>query len=56
VFENDPAKVAALFAAALGELFLGAFDVVAFAMLDASPQRSFIGPFERAFSAARATA
>lgn len=49
VFRNDPHEVAALFAEALGGPFRGAFARVAFAVLDTSPERRFIGPFERAF-------
>lgn len=52
VFKNDPAEIAALFAEALHGPFRGAFGVVVFAVLDASPERRFIGPFERAFQSA----
>jgi uncharacterized protein (TIGR02452 family) len=50
VFRNDPAEVAELFAAALAGPFHGAFAEVVFAVLDSSPERRFIGPFERAFA------
>jgi len=50
VFRNDPREVATLFADALGGPFRGAFSHVAFAVLDPSPERRFIGPFERAFT------
>jgi uncharacterized protein (TIGR02452 family) len=50
VFRNDPAEVAGLFATALAEPFHGAFAEVVFAVLDSSPERRFIGPFERAFA------
>jgi uncharacterized protein (TIGR02452 family) len=53
VFKNDPAEIAALFAAALRESFAGAFAMVVFAVLDWSPERRFIGPFERVFRAAQ---
>jgi uncharacterized protein (TIGR02452 family) len=47
VFKNDPTEIAALFAAALRGPFAGAFATVVFAVLDTSPERRFIGPFER---------
>lgn len=49
VFGNDPAAIAALFAAALGGPFRGAFAEVVFAVLDHTPERRFIGPFAAAF-------
>lgn len=49
VFRNDPTEVAGLFVAALASPFRGAFAEVVFAVLDSSPERRFIGPFERAF-------
>lgn len=49
VFCNDPAEVAGLFAEALAESFHGAFAEVVFAVLDSSPERRFIGPFEQVF-------
>lgn len=49
VFRNDPAEVAGLFAEALVGPFHGAFAEVVFAVLDSSPERRFIKPFERAF-------
>jgi uncharacterized protein (TIGR02452 family) len=51
VFKNDPAEIAALFAAALHRPFQGAFLTVVFAVLDTSPERRFIGPFARVFRA-----
>jgi uncharacterized protein (TIGR02452 family) len=51
VFQNDPTEIAGLFAAALREPFHGTFAAVVFAVLDTSPERRFIGPFERAFVA-----
>jgi uncharacterized protein (TIGR02452 family) len=53
VFRNDPAAVAGWFREHLtGEgAFVGAFRRVAFAVLDWSDDRHFIGPFERAFGA-----
>lgn len=53
VFGNDPTEIAGLFAAALAGPFRGAFAIVVFAVLDSSPDRRFIGPFERAFGLAR---
>jgi uncharacterized protein (TIGR02452 family) len=49
VFKNDPAEIAALFAAALRGPFAGAFARVVFAVLDTSLERRFIGPFARLF-------
>ena len=50
VFGNDPRTVAALFSAALTGPFAGVYARVAFAVLDNSPDRQFIEPFERAFA------
>lgn len=50
VFKNDPAEIAELFAAALHGPFRGAFATIVFAILDSSPERRFIGPFEHAFA------
>jgi uncharacterized protein (TIGR02452 family) len=50
VFRNDPAQVAGLFAEGLAGPFRGAFAEVVFAVLDSSPERRFIGPFEQAFA------
>jgi uncharacterized protein (TIGR02452 family) len=50
VFKNEPTEIADLFAAALREPFRGAFATVVFAVLDSSPERRFIGPFERALT------
>jgi uncharacterized protein (TIGR02452 family) len=49
VFKNDPAEIAEQFAAALRGPFAGAFATVVFAVLDTSPERRFIGPFEQIF-------
>ncbi|HEU5103870.1 MAG TPA: TIGR02452 family protein, partial [Roseiflexaceae bacterium] len=49
VFKNDPAEIAGHFADALRGPFQGAFATVVFAVLDTSPERRFISPFERAF-------
>lgn len=49
VFRNDPAVVAGLFAEALAGPFHGAFAEGVFAVLDSSPERRFIGPFEQVF-------
>lgn len=55
VFANDPDAVAGWFAEQLtGEgLFRGAFRHVSFAVLDRTPNRSMIGPFEKRFAAPR---
>jgi uncharacterized protein (TIGR02452 family) len=52
VFQNDPAEIAGLFAAALHGPFQGTFADVIFAVLDTSVERRFIGPFEQAFCGA----
>jgi uncharacterized protein (TIGR02452 family) len=49
VFGNDPHEIATLFRAALAGPYEGAFAGVVFAILDWSPARRFISPFERAF-------
>ncbi len=49
VFRNDPALVADQFRVDLAGPFRNAFDEVVFAVLDSSPDRRFLGPFERAF-------
>ena len=49
VFQNDPEQIAELFQIALEGPFRGAFSHVAFAVLDRSDDKRFIGPFERAF-------
>ncbi len=49
VFRNDPDIVAGLFREALVTRFSGAFRVVAFAVLDWSAERRFLGPFEERF-------
>lgn len=46
-FGCDPELVAPRFAAALAGPYRGAFAEVVFAILDTSPERRFIGPFER---------
>ena len=52
VFRNDPHFVAESFRAFLFEdtAFRGAFDRIVFAILDWSPGKRFIGPFERVFT------
>jgi uncharacterized protein (TIGR02452 family) len=49
VFGNNPHEIATLFRAALAGPYGGVFTAVAFAILDWSPARAFIGPFERVF-------
>ena len=49
-FGNDAGMVASLFRTALAENFQGAFERVAFAIADWSPNQRFIGPFLKAFS------
>jgi uncharacterized protein (TIGR02452 family) len=49
VFRNDPEMIADLFHEALMGAFHGVFARVAFAVLDSSGDRHFIGPFERCF-------
>lgn len=48
-FGGDSREVAGLFKEALTHNFRGAFERVAFAVTDWSPERRFIGPFEAAF-------
>lgn len=48
-FGNDGAEIAALFCRALGRNFRGAYRRVVFAIVDWSPERRFIRPFEEAF-------
>ena len=50
VFRNDPDIVAGLFREALVTRFSGGFRVVAFAVLDWSAERRFIGPFDERFA------
>lgn len=49
-FGGDAEDVARRFAEALAGPFRGVFEAVVFAVLDSSPERRFIGPFERRFS------
>lgn len=49
VFGNDPSQVATAFDAALRGPFAGVFARVAFAVLDTSRERRFLGPFARRF-------
>jgi uncharacterized protein (TIGR02452 family) len=49
VFGNDGCEIAELFRAALNGPFAGMFSKVVFAVTDWSPERHFIGPFERVF-------
>lgn len=51
-FGCDADMVAGRFRAALDGEFRGAFEEAVFAVLDASPEGRFIGPFERAFGGA----
>lgn len=48
-FENDATEIAGLFRQALAIDFRGAYRRVVFAIVDGSPERRFIGPFEAAF-------
>jgi uncharacterized protein (TIGR02452 family) len=49
VFGNDPHEMAMLFHAALSGPYHGVFAGVVFAVLDSSPSRTVIGPFEQVF-------
>lgn len=49
-FGNDPTEIAGLFERALNGRFAGVYRQVVFAIVDWSPERKFIGPFERTFS------
>jgi len=49
VFGNDGREIAELFRAALNGQFAGMFSRVIFAVTDWSPERRFIGPFEKVF-------
>ncbi|HEX6828499.1 MAG TPA: TIGR02452 family protein, partial [Burkholderiales bacterium] len=48
-FGNDGHEIARLFRESLAKDFRGAYRRVVFAILDWSPERRFIGPFEKAF-------
>lgn len=48
-FGGDTESVAEIFKEALTGPFRGTFEEVVFAVLDATPERRFIGPFERRF-------
>lgn len=50
VFGNDPHEIAGLFHAALVGPFQGVFARVVFAILDRSPEKRFIRPFEQVFA------
>jgi uncharacterized protein (TIGR02452 family) len=50
-FGNDGHEIAALFQKALEQNFKGAYRQVLFAILDWSPERRSIGPFQEAFKA-----
>ena len=50
VFGNDPREIATLFHAALAGPYQQTFAQVIFAILDWSPERRFIGPFEQIFA------
>jgi uncharacterized protein (TIGR02452 family) len=49
-FGNDSSEIAQIFRTALDENFKGAYDQVIFAILDWSPEKKFIGPFQRVFA------
>ena len=53
VFRNDPSQVAGWFREWLadGGPYASAFETVVFAVLDSSPERRFLGPFEERFGA-----
>ena len=48
-FGLDPVLMAGIFRDALDGPFRGVFDEVVFAITDWSPERRFIGPFDRVF-------
>jgi uncharacterized protein (TIGR02452 family) len=48
-FGNDGTEIAGLFCKALRKIFRGAYKQVVFAIVDWSPERRFIRPFEDAF-------
>ena len=58
VFRNDPVDVAQWFYERLFEspAFAGAFELVVFAVLDGTPARRFIAPFEARFALQKAEA
>jgi uncharacterized protein (TIGR02452 family) len=49
-FGNDSSEIAQLFQMALEENFKGAYNQVIFAILDWSPEKRFIGTFQRVFA------
>jgi uncharacterized protein (TIGR02452 family) len=49
-FGNDGTEIAELFHRALTENFKGAYKRVIFAIVDWSPEKKFIGPFQRVFT------
>ncbi len=49
-FGNDPRQTASDFRSVLETDFSGAFDEIAFAITDWSPERRFLGPFREVFS------
>jgi uncharacterized protein (TIGR02452 family) len=49
-FGNDGGNIASLFRKALAENFNGAYRRVIFAIVDWSPEKKFIGPFQHAFA------
>jgi uncharacterized protein (TIGR02452 family) len=51
-FGNDATEIACMFRQALDINFRGAYRKVVFAIVDWSPERRFIGPFEAAFRSA----
>jgi uncharacterized protein (TIGR02452 family) len=52
-FGLDPQMMAAIFHDAFTGLFRGVFDEIVFAVTDWSPEKRFIGPFERVFGGGR---
>jgi uncharacterized protein (TIGR02452 family) len=48
-FGNEPSEIAGLFHKALDQNFTGAYARVVFAIVDWSPERRFIGPFQSSF-------
>jgi uncharacterized protein (TIGR02452 family) len=53
-FGNDPSQIAKLFHRALEQNFTGAYSQVIFAIVDWSPEKRFIGPFQKVFTGVNA--
>ena len=51
-FGNDGYEIAGLFRKALDDNFKGAYHTVIFAIVDWSPGKKYIGPFEEVFKVA----